>query len=257
MRSSRSDLLDIYKTLLKAYGEQNWWPVDENYHKEHGTDPREEIVIGAILTQNTSWRNVEKALENLKTEKILSFEGIIRAPLDKLQELIRPSRYYRQKSRRLKEVARKLSPVFKVENISREELLNIKGIGRETADVILLYAGNRLLFVIDAYTKRIVKRIFGIEGSYEELRNWFEVNLPKDIKVYKEFHALLDEHAKRFCRKRPLCVGCPLNQACISTSYLRKEAKKCGATHNGRNESRELQADSGILDTGNGNEAGS
>ena len=214
MRSSRSDLLEVYKILLETYGEQNWWPVDEDYHRKQGTDPREEIVIGAILTQNTSWRNVEKALENLKREGVLSFEGIIKTPLDKLQELIRPSGYYRQKARRLKEVAGELSPVSKVERISREELLKIKGIGRETADAILLYAGNRPYFVIDAYTKRIVKRVFGIEGSYEKLRSWFEGNLPKDIKIYKEFHALLDEHAKRFCRKEPMCEGCPLIRVC-------------------------------------------
>ncbi len=214
MRSSRSDLLEVYKILLETYGEQNWWPVDEDYHRKHGTDPREEIVIGAILTQNTSWKNVEKALENLKREGLLSFKGILETPLEKLQELIRPSGYYRQKARRLKIVAKELSPVSKVESVSREDLLRIEGIGRETADAILLYAGSRPYFVIDAYTKRIVKRVFGIEGSYEELRSWFEDNLPKDIKIYKEFHALLDEHAKRFCRKEPMCEGCPLIRVC-------------------------------------------
>ena len=218
MRSSRGDLLKVYELLLRAYGEQNWWPVDEEYHKKHGTDPREEIVVGAILTQNTSWKNVEKALENLKREGLLSFIGILKTPLEKLQELIRPSGYYKQKARRLKIVAKELSPVSKVETVSREELLKIEGIGRETADAILLYAGERPYFVIDAYTKRIVKRVFGMEGSYEELRGWFEGNLPKDVKLYKEFHALLDEHAKRFCRKRPLCEGCPLTQVCIQPS---------------------------------------
>ena len=218
MRSSRGDLLKVYELLLRAYGEQNWWPVDEEYHKKHGTDPREEIVAGAILTQNTSWKNVEKALENLKREGLLSFIGILKTPLEKLQELIRPSGYYKQKARRLKIVAKELSPVSKVETVSREELLKIKGIGRETADAILLYAGERPYFVIDAYTKRIVERVFGMEGSYEELRGWFEGNLPKDVKLYKEFHALLDEHAKRFCRKRPLCEGCPLTQVCIQPS---------------------------------------
>ena len=218
MRSSRGDLLKVYELLLRAYGEQNWWPVDEEYHKKHGTDPREEIVAGAILTQNTSWKNVEKTLENLKREGLLSFIGILKTPLEKLQELIRPSGYYRQKARRLKIVAKELSPVSKVETVSREELLKIEGIGRETADAILLYAGERPYFVIDAYTKRIVERVFGMEGSYEELRGWFEGNLPKDVKLYKEFHALLDEHAKRFCRKRPLCEGCPLTQVCIQPS---------------------------------------
>ncbi|EDP75307.1 endonuclease III domain-containing protein [Hydrogenivirga sp. 128-5-R1-1] len=214
MRSSRSELLEVYETLLNAYGEQNWWPVDLRYHREMGSDPREEIVIGAILTQNTAWKNVERALDNLKRAKLLSFEGILKTPVGKLQELIRPSGYYRQKAERLKNVAEFLNPVSSVEKISREELLDIKGVGRETADAVLLYAGNRPFFVIDAYTKRIVKRVFGIEGSYEGLRRWFEDNLPKDIKLYKEFHALLDEHAKRFCRKKPACDKCPINHLC-------------------------------------------
>ncbi len=214
MRSSKSELLKVYEALLESYGKQNWWPVDEEYHRKASSDPREEIVIGAILTQNTSWKNVEKALENLKRENLLSFEGVLKTPLEKLQELVRPSGYYRQKARRLKEVAKALSPIDKVRTIPREELLKVKGIGKETADAVLLYAGNRLFFVIDAYTKRIVNRVWGMEGSYEELRKWFEANLPKDLEVYKEFHALLDEHAKRFCKKTPVCEGCPLMEMC-------------------------------------------
>ncbi len=214
LRSSRADLLKVFHILLDAYGPQNWWPVDEDYHREHGTDPREEIIIGAVLTQNTSWRNVEKALENLKAERALSLEAIRHMPETTLQELIRPSGYYRLKARRLKEVARHLYPVNRVMTITRRELLKINGIGRETADVILLYAGNRLHFVIDSYTKRIVDRIFGLKGGYEELKGWFEENLPRDIRIYKEFHALLDEHAKRLCRKTPLCTGCPLEDMC-------------------------------------------
>ncbi len=205
---------DLYRILLETYGRQNWWPVDLEYHAEHGTDPREEIVIGAILTQNTSWRNVERALENLKKEGLLSFRGIIETPLGRLQELIRPSGYFRQKASRLKTVAKELSPVDKVATVSREELLKIKGIGRETADVILLYAGERLHFVIDAYTKRIAERLWGVEGSYEELKGWFEERLPKDLELYKEFHALLDEHAKRVCKPKPLCEECPLTGVC-------------------------------------------
>jgi endonuclease-3 related protein len=172
------------------------------------------VVIGAILTQNTSWRNVEKALENLKRKELLSFEGIRKAPLDELEELVRPSGYYRQKAKRLKEVVQALGSADRLRTISREELLSIKGIGKETADVLLLYAGERLFFVIDAYTKRIMKRLEGLEGSYEELRLWFEENLPKDIEIYKEFHALLDEHAKRHCGKIPLCEGCALREQC-------------------------------------------
>ncbi|NPA41277.1 MAG: endonuclease III domain-containing protein [Aquificae bacterium] len=221
MRSSKSELLKVYEALLESYGKQNWWPVDEEYHRKAGSDPREEIVIGAILTQNTSWKNVEKALENLKRENLLSFEGVLKTPLEKLQELVRPSGYYRQKARRLKEVAKALSPIDKVRTIPREELLKVKGIGKETADAVLLYAGNRLFFVIDAYTKRIVSRVWGMEGSYEELRKWFEANLPKDLEVYKEFHALLDEHAKRFCKKTPVCEGCPVRNICIFAQKIK------------------------------------
>ncbi len=217
MRNSRSELLKLYESLLGAYGRQNWWPVDEEYHRRHGSDPREEVVIGAILTQNTSWKNVERALENLKGEGLLSFRGITSAPLQKLEELLRPSGYYRQKARRLKEVAQTLSPVSRLEKISREELLRIKGIGQETADAILLYACGRLSFVIDAYTKRVVERVFGLKiDGYEELKRWFEENLPKDLELYREFHALLDEHAKRHCKKRnPECAGCPVAQMCL------------------------------------------
>jgi len=214
LRSSRDKLLHIFKSLLESYGEQGWWPVDWRYHQEQGTDPREEIVIGAVLTQNTSWKNVERALENLKVARCLSFEAVLGLEEEELQKLIKPSGYYRQKAKRLKEVAKHLNPVEKVRTIEREELLRIKGIGRETADAILLYAGDRAFFVIDAYTKRIVERVFGFSGDYESLRRWFEENLPRDLWVYKEFHALLDEHAKRFCRKRPLCEGCPINQVC-------------------------------------------
>ncbi len=214
MRSSRVKPLEVFEILLSAYGPQGWWPVDEDYHRKHGTDPREEIVIGAVITQNTSWRNVEKALENLKRHGVLSLKGVLETPEEELQDLLRPAGYYRLKTTRLKEVARFLNPVEKVRTVKREELLKVKGVGRETADVILLYAGDRLHFVVDAYTRRIVERVFGVRGGYEDLKAWFEESLPRDLYVYKEFHALLDEHAKRFCRKAPLCTGCPLSRVC-------------------------------------------
>lgn len=214
MRSSRAELLRVFEALLEAYGPQNWWPVDEEYHRKECSDPREEIVIGAVLTQNTSWKNVEKAIDNLKARKVLSLKALKSMDTGEIEKLIRPSGYYRVKARRLKEVAKFLDPIDKVSTIPRDDLLKVKGVGRETADAILLYAGGRLNFVIDAYTKRIVKRVFGKEGDYETLKGWFEGNLPRDLWVYKEFHALLDEHAKRFCRKRPICDGCPLILVC-------------------------------------------
>ncbi len=211
-------LRELYRRLLRAYGPQNWWPVDSEYHRRHGSDPREEIVIGAILTQNTSWRNAERAIENLKRAGALSLKGVKKLPAEKLAELVKPAGFFRRKVAYLREVARRLDPIDVVEKIDREQLLRIRGIGRETADVILLYAGGRPFFVVDSYTKRIVSRVFGVRGGYEELRSWFEENLPPDVELYREFHALLDEHAKRRCLKNPLCGGCPAEDLCGSPS---------------------------------------
>jgi len=208
------ELINLYKKLFEFYGKQNWWPVDYEYHTLHKTDPREEIIIGAILTQNISWRNVEKALENLKKAKALSFEGIGKIPLDKLKELIKSSGFYKQKAVYLKNFVEIFRSIDDLKNISREELLKVKGIGRETADVILLYALDRLSFVVDTYTKRLLIRLWNIEGSYEEIKKLFEENLPKDLEIYKEFHALIDVHCKKFCRKKPVCKDCPIADIC-------------------------------------------
>ncbi|QID32911.1 endonuclease III domain-containing protein [Pampinifervens florentissimum] len=211
-------LLRLYELLLDLYGFQGWWPVDAYYHNLMGTDPRDEVIIGAVLTQNTSWKNVEKSLENLKREGELSLEFVRKVNLEGLKELIRPSGFYNQKAIRLKTVAEFINPTDRVKTLSREELLRVKGIGPETADAILLYAGERLSFVIDKYTQRFIKRFMNLEGDYHRLKNFFESNLPQDLGVYKEFHALIDEHAKRYCRSTPLCGECPLNSLCISAS---------------------------------------
>lgn len=213
-RSLRERLTELYRRLLRVYGPQNWWPIDPEYHRRHGSDPREEIVIGAILTQNTSWRNAERAIENLKRAGALSLKGVRELPAERLGELVKPAGFFRRKVAYLREVAQKLDPIDVVEKIDREQLLRIRGIGRETADVILLYAGGRPFFVVDSYTKRIVFRTFGVKGGYEELRRWFEGNLPPDVELYREFHALLDEHAKRRCLRNPLCGGCPVEELC-------------------------------------------
>ncbi|QWK20655.1 MAG: endonuclease III domain-containing protein [Hydrogenobacter thermophilus] len=216
--SLKISLRKLYEKLLDLYGYQNWWPIDEEYHKNMGTDPRDEVIISAVLTQNTSWKNVERALERIKREGILSLEFVRSVDEKTLQDLIRPAGFYTLKSKRLKELALFMNPTEKVKYVSRGDLLKIKGIGRETADVILLYAGGRLYFVIDKYTQRFMERFYGLKGSYESLKNFFEENLPKDVKVYKEFHALMDEHAKRFCKSIPLCGGCPLKDMCINAS---------------------------------------
>jgi len=210
----KGELIELYEKLLNFYGKQNWWPVDLEYHRINRSDPREEIIIGAILTQNTSWKNVEKALENLKREKALNFKAIRGMPIEKLRDLIKPAGFYRQKSVYLKEFVSRFPGIKHLENINRNELLKVKGIGKETADAILLYALDRLEFVVDAYTKRLLQRLWNIKSSYEEIKELFEENLPKDLEIYKEFHALIDTHAKEFCKKTPKCEGCPLKELC-------------------------------------------
>lgn len=213
--SGEVNLLSLYEKFLKKYGKQNWWPVDYEYHKRQGSDPREEVVIGAILTQNTAWKNVEKALENLKREKLLSFEGIRKIEKEKLENLIKPAGFYKRKAEYLKNFVKRFKSIDELSKASRSELLKLKGIGRETADAILLYATDRLTFVVDAYTKRLLKRLRNVEGSYEEIKALFERNLPKKLELYKEFHALIDVHAKEMCRKRPLCERCILKNECL------------------------------------------
>ncbi len=209
-----TELVNIYEKLLCAYGTQGWWPVDFEYHAKNGTDPREEIVIGAVLTQNTNWKNVEKALERLKERKLLSFENVLSIKREELEEIIKPVGFYRIKAERLKEVIRHLRPISIVESINREDILKIKGVGRETADSILLYAGERPFFVVDAYTKRLIKRLGGIEGNYEDIRELFEENIPRETEVYKEYHALIVKHAKVHCSNKPKCKDCPLSEIC-------------------------------------------
>ncbi|MFH0832808.1 MAG: endonuclease III domain-containing protein [Candidatus Aenigmatarchaeota archaeon] len=199
-------MIGIYNTLLAAYGRQHWWP--------SRTGSRFEVCIGAILTQNTSWSNVEKAISNLIKNKMLSKEAIKKAPINKLSSLIRSSGYYRQKAKKLKAFVN-----FSGE-MNRENLLGIWGIGPETADSILLYAFGKRYFVVDAYTKRIFSRLGMLKGDegYEEIRNFFESRLPKDVEIYKEFHALIVKLAKEHCKKKPLCDDCPLKSQCKFTS---------------------------------------
>ncbi len=198
-------LMKIYRRLLHAFGPQNWWPV------KNGFRPKEwEICVGAVLTQNTNWKNVEKALENMKKHGIVSREDIIRIDTEKLAEIIKPAGYYNQKAKKLKALASLEG------KITREKLLSVWGVGPETADSILLYAYGKPYFVIDAYTRRVFSRLGLVKetSSYEELRHFFEKNLPRDIQIYKEYHALIVELAKRFCKKKPFCEKCPISDYC-------------------------------------------
>jgi len=208
------DLKKVYLLLLNHFGKQNWWPVDWSYHLKRGTNPFDEIVIGAMLTQNTSWTNVEKSLARIKKEGELSLRFIWEAPLEGLAELIKPSGFSKRKALYLKEIA-KFIKSLKGGIPKREDLLKVKGIGNETADVILLYAYNRPQFVVDKYTLRWLERFYGLRLNYGSAKRFFEESLPKNVPVYKEFHALIDELAKNFCLKRePKCEVCPLKGIC-------------------------------------------
>ena len=202
-------MLKIYNKLLMAFGPQYWWPVSKSTNRTE-EQSRFEISVGAILTQNTSWQNVEKAISNLIENKMLSKEAMKNAKPGRLAFLIRSSGYYKQKAKKLKIFANFSG------DITRENLLGLWGIGPETADSILLYAYNKPYFVVDAYTKRIFTRLGLLKGdeSYEEIRSLFEKNLPKDVKIYNEFHALIVKLAKIHCRKKPNCNNCPLSSGC-------------------------------------------
>jgi endonuclease-3 related protein len=204
-------LLDIYRILFDHYGPMGWWPAETPF----------EVVVGAILTQNTAWRNVEMAITNLKQFGPLAPEVLLRLPEEKLAEAIRPSGYYRQKSKRLRNFLAMLSDRFNCRldalfdlptETLREELIALSGIGPETADSILLYAAGRPVFVIDSYTIRILSRheLLPEETSYGEAQDWVTDNLPEDVQLFNEFHALLVNVGKDFCRPRPKCSGCPL-----------------------------------------------
>ncbi len=197
-------LMRVYNKLLEYFGRQNWWPTISK-------NRRFEIIVGAILTQNTSWRNVEKAIKNLNDANLISAKKLSKVNTKKLASLIKSAGYYNQKAERLKIIAKFL---LKNKNPTREELLDVKGIGPETADSILLYAFNKPVFVIDAYTKRIMQRLGYKQESYEELQRLFESSLPKNYRLFNEYHALLVELGKHYCNKKPVCKNCPIKDLC-------------------------------------------
>jgi len=195
MATEATDLLDAYEKLLKSHGRQAWWPMKRRFRPSEW-----EVCVGAILTQNTNWRNVEKALDSLIKNKVVTPEATLKTSRQRLEQLIRSSGFYKQKAERLKTLARfvlSCGSFEKFRKVERSELLKVKGIGPETCDSILLYACGRPYFVIDAYTRRFV-RLLGIKEAkdYEALRAYFEKNLPHDLKLYKEFHALIVEWGK-------------------------------------------------------------
>ena len=234
----KNKIRQIHGILHKAYGNLNWWPTtleNELHPKYHGKKlndrQRFEIIVGAILTQNTSWKNVEKAIYNLNKEKLLSADKISKINIKKLASAIKPSGYYNQKAEKLKIFSNYLLKNYNgilkklfSKNIPelRKELLSIKGIGPETADSIILYSAEKPIFVIDNYTKRIFSRLgFCNENcKYDELQELFMKSLKPDVKMFNNYHALLVEHAKNNCRKKPVCTGCLLSVNCRYKKYL-------------------------------------
>ena len=209
------NVLEIYRILLKEFKEQGWWPVNDKYHSGYLKPEIKkevlEICLGAILTQNTSWKNVEKALDELRKNNLIDLSNLRKIDIKKLAEIIKISGYNNQKARKIKEFVKFLDSE---KEITRENLLNIWGVGPETADSILLYAYKKPIFVIDAYTKRIFNRLGFKEKSYYELQELFMKNLDKDFKIFNEYHALLVKLGKDYCKKKPLCQNCPLNKIC-------------------------------------------
>lgn len=211
---------EIFERLLGAYGPRLWWPVTppgETVPRYTG-GPRSrrqrfEVAVGAVLTQNTAWANASRAIERLNRLGAMSPEAILAMDGGALAEAIRPAGYYNQKAERLRTVA---DHFLSSGSRSRASLLELRGIGPETADSILLYAFGRPVFVIDAYTRRIFGRLglIGERAGYEEARQAFEGNLPRRASLYREYHALIVEHGKRFCKKSPLCEKCLLKARC-------------------------------------------
>ncbi len=206
-------LKKIYKALYHAFGPQHWWPGDTPF----------EIAVGAILTQNTNWGNVEKAINNLKKEKALNAKTIREMPVNRLAALIRPAGYFNIKVKRLKAFIDFLmndynGSMSKMKNEDmytlRKKLLSVNGIGHETADSILLYALDKPIFVIDAYTKRVLSRhgIMDHDKSYERFHELFHSTLKKDVHMFNEYHALFVRLGKVYCKTRPLCEKCPLER---------------------------------------------
>ena len=206
-------LMKIYRLLFEAYGPQHWWPGESPF----------EVMVGAILTQNTSWKNVEKAIHRLKEKGVLHPEGILRLKESELASLIRSSGYFRIKAKRLKAFVTFMFEEFggKIEKMRRiplkemrAKLLSVKGIGPETADSILLYGLEKPIFVVDGYTKRVLLNhgMISEKASYEELQDLFMKNLRSDVEVFNEYHALLVHIGKWVCKKAPKCDICLLKE---------------------------------------------
>ena len=218
-------LREIYPRLLKRFGPQSWWPAETRF----------EVIVGAILTQNTSWTNVEKAISNLKRRDRLTPLALKNISPEELALLIKPSGYFNVKAKRLKHFIEFLFKEYdgKLDSMAKEpwgtlrkQLLSINGIGPETADSILLYALDKPVFVVDAYTRRILSRhnLVSHDVDYETLQGSFMKNLASDVKMFNEYHALLVRLGKEICKNKPACEVCPLND--LDPPYIPQTAQK-------------------------------
>ena len=205
-------LSEIYRILNDAYGSLNWWPAESTF----------EMMCGAILTQNTAWSNVEKAIAGFEGK--LSPDYIRSCTSEELIEIIRPAGFFNQKAVRLKRLAEwygryndnngNIAEIPTAE--LRRELLSLNGVGKETADSILVYGFERCSYVVDAYTRRLLGRLgYNLPEEYDDIRRMIEENIVSDNKLYNQFHALIVEHCKRFCLKKPKCSGCVLRKHCL------------------------------------------
>lgn len=228
-----SNIEKVYKLLFENYGPQGWWPLldfkgvnptktgsTQGYHPSDYSFPKNdsehfEICIGAILTQNTSWPNVEKAIINLKKLNLIDPKNILSVDEEILKNAIKPAGYFNQKLKKLK-IFSKFYIGLNRTTPTRFELLNVWGIGPETADSILLYAYKKKEFVVDTYTKRIFSRIGVLkkDEDYDKVKSFFEIELKSDFKIYQEFHALIVEHAKKYCQTKPKCDECIIKNEC-------------------------------------------
>ncbi|MHA1596306.1 MAG: endonuclease III domain-containing protein [Candidatus Asgardarchaeia archaeon] len=211
----RREVLDsygIFKKLYDSFGPQKWWPGDSKL----------EMVLGAILTQRTSWKNVEKAINRLKERGLIDLKKLHAIDLEELSHLIRPSGFYREKARRIKSLVSYIMREYgRLEDFLgkdlkelRNELISIKGIGDETADSIILYAAEKPTIVIDGYCLRFYERFYGKRQNRKSLRERLKMELPEDLDAYKEFHALIVKLCKEYCKKKPVCERCPLVRYC-------------------------------------------
>ena len=211
MNSLAEKLNKIYELLLEAYGSQHWWPAESPL----------EVLVGAVLTQNTNWQGVEKALANLKRHDLLDPLKLQATSTDDLARLIKPAGYFNLKARRLKNLIEFINEAYcgdleKMGSVEtsrlRRKLLAVNGVGPETADSILLYALQKPAFVVDTYTYRVMSRhgLIGEEVGYDELQELFTQHLPLEVKLFNEYHALLVKVGKLHCQRKPRCQGCPL-----------------------------------------------